>query len=41
MVGKAVKSSFMLLSKFGLRREESALKAATSNIHATLKIKIK
>lgn len=40
MAGKVVNSSFVLLSKFGASRQESALKTATSHIRelaATLK----
>lgn len=36
MAGKVVNSSFVLLSKFGVSRQESASKTATSHIHKTL-----
>lgn len=36
MAGKAVNSSFVLLSKFVASRQESALKIATSHIHKSL-----
>jgi len=36
MAGKVVNSSFVLLSKFGASRQESALKTATSYIRKTL-----
>ncbi len=36
MVGKVINSSFMLLSKFGTSRQESASKTATSHIRKTL-----
>jgi len=36
MAGKVVNSSFVLLSKFGASRQESASKAATSHIRKTL-----
>ncbi len=36
MAGKVVNSSFMLLSKFGASRQESASKTATSHIRKTL-----
>ena len=36
MAGKVVNLSFVLLSKFGASRQESALKTATSHIRETL-----
>ncbi len=36
MAGKVVDSSFVLLSKFGASRQESASKTATSHIRETL-----
>ena len=36
MAGKVVNSSFVLLSKFGASRQESASKTATSHIRKTL-----
>ncbi len=36
MAGKVVKSSFVLLNKFGASRQERALKTATSHIRETL-----
>jgi hypothetical protein len=36
MAGKVVNSSFVLLSKFGVSRQEIALKTATSHIRKPL-----
>jgi hypothetical protein len=36
MAGKVVNSNFLLLSKFGASRQESASKTATSHIRKTL-----
>jgi len=36
MAGKVVKPNFVLLSKFGANRQESASKTATSHIRKTL-----
>lgn len=38
MAGKVVNSSFVLLSKFGATRQESASKTATSHIRKTLPV---
>ena len=41
MAGKAVNSSFVLLSKFGASRQGSALKIATSHIRKPLTLATK
>jgi hypothetical protein len=41
MAGKVLKSSFVLLSKFVVSRQESALKPATSHIRETLAFIVK
>jgi hypothetical protein len=41
MAGKAVNSSFVLLSKFVASRQESASKTATSNIRKPYHIQLK
>ena len=41
MAGKVVNSSFVLLNKFVVRRQDSASKTATSHIRKTLSIIIK
>ena len=41
MAGEVVNSSFVLLSKFGASRQESASKTATSHIRKTLCVTLK
>jgi len=41
MAGKVINSSFVLLSKFGASRQESASKTATSHIRKTLCVNLK
>lgn len=41
MAGKVVNSSFVLLSKLGASRQESASKTSTSHIRNTLYINVK
>ena len=41
MAGKVINLSFVLLSKFGASRQESASKTATSHIRKTLCVSVK